>query len=301
MEAPSFAALPVTPTTTPARSRDNYFAWYEVGNGGNFYPTWKTDKGDGDLKMRLYNASVPFYGEIDNVQVYNRALTAAEVEELYQPPSLALRLPLDEPPGAAVFEQPGGSTVQAGCTHCPTSGVPGRIDRAVAFDGASQYLSMPNSPVNRLTSGFTIAGWVKPDSLSGAHTIVSTSRKKTGNGYWFGTSGGRLRFDGWPPTFTSSYTSQVLSLQPGRWAHVAVAINPGGGVDFFVDGVSGNDDRDGQSHHRGHRRRSAGGGGVVSYRRRSGPVLRRPDRRSADLRPGFDGGPGEEPVSTRRP
>ena len=223
--------------TMPARSCDNYFAWNEVGDGVYFYPTWKTGKGDGDLKLTLSNASIPFYGKIDDVQVYNRALGAAEVEELYQPRSLALRLPLDEPPGAAVFEQSGGNTLQAGCTHCPTSGVPGRIDQAAEFDGTSQYLSMPNSPVNRLTTGFTIAGWIKPDSLSGAHTIVATSRTKTGNGYWFGTSGGRLRFDGWPPNAYNSYTSQVLSLQPGRWSHVVVAINPGGGIDFYADGV----------------------------------------------------------------
>jgi len=116
-----------------------------VGNSDLFHVDYSTAKGDGHFGMKLSNASVPFAGKIDNVQVYNRALSAAEVEELYQPQSLALRLPLDEPPGAAVFRQPGGSTLQAGCTHCPTSGVPGRIDQAAEFDGTSQYLTMPTA------------------------------------------------------------------------------------------------------------------------------------------------------------
>jgi hypothetical protein len=129
--------------------------------------------------------------------VYNRALSAAEVEELYQPQSLALRLPLDEPPGAAAFEQPGGNTIQAGCTHCPTSGVPGRIDQAAEFDGTSQYLSMPNSSVNRLTSGLRLPGG-SSRTRSQAPIPSATSRTKTSNGYWFGTSGDRLHFEGWP-------------------------------------------------------------------------------------------------------
>ena len=252
---------------------DNYYAWYEVGNGSNFYPTWKTDKGDGDFKLTLNNASVPFYGAIDNVQIYNRVLSAAEVEELYQPPSLALRLPLDEPPGAAIYKQPGGSTVQAGCTHCPTSGVPGRIDRGAEFDGASQYLSIPNSPVNRLTSGFTLAGWIKPDSLTGAHTIVSTSRHKTGNGYWFGTSGNRLRFEGWPPT--SHHLVHLAAAQPAaRSLGARCRRDQSHGRPRFLRGRRARgDDLDRESYYRGYRRRSVSGGGVVSYRRRSGPVL----------------------------
>ena len=53
---------------------------------------------------------------------------------------------------------------------------------------------MPNSPVNRLTSGFTIAAWIKADSVAGSHTIVATAQPASDNGYWFGISDGKLRF-----------------------------------------------------------------------------------------------------------
>ena len=103
----------------------NVFSWTQAGVGA-LDSSYQVSGGHGVFKMNFTNASIPFYGKIDDVQIYNRGLTAAEVEALYQPPSLALRLPLDEPPGAVAFNQPGGSTIQAGCTSCPTSGEPGR-------------------------------------------------------------------------------------------------------------------------------------------------------------------------------
>ena len=210
----------------------NFFSWTEAGVGA-IDSTYTVNGGRGVFKMNFSNASIPFYGKMDDVQIYNRSLTAAEVAALYQPPSLALRLPFDEPPGAAAFNQSGGNTVQASCTSCPTSGVPGRIDQAVAFDGASDYLKMPNSPVNRLTSGFTVAAWIKADSVAGSHTIVATAQTASGNGYWFGISDGKLLFVKHPDHL---YTATSLVLQPGRWHHVAAAVSSSGFIDFYLDG-----------------------------------------------------------------
>ena len=40
--------------------------------------SYQVSGGHGVFKMNFTNASIPFYGKIDNVQVYNRALGAAE-------------------------------------------------------------------------------------------------------------------------------------------------------------------------------------------------------------------------------
>ena len=54
-----------------------------MGNGTLFKVTYTTEKGNGYFNLKLDNASIPFYGKIDDVQVYNRALNAAEVEALH--------------------------------------------------------------------------------------------------------------------------------------------------------------------------------------------------------------------------
>ena len=216
----------------------NYFSWTMAGTGAVNAP-YSVDSGSGIFRMNFSNASVPFFGKMDDVQIYNRALSAMDVEELYEAPNLLLRLPFNEPPGAAMFSQSGGRYTQARCTHCPTAGVAGRIDQGVEFDGAGSYLTMPNSSVNQLSKEMTVAAWVKADTVTKyQQRIISSALTKTANGWGFGLFNSSLVFNSYGVAYYLQADSGVsLTLQPGRWYHLAAVFDSNFAVTFYVDGA----------------------------------------------------------------
>ncbi len=92
-----------------------------------------------------------FRGLIDEVRIYNRALTADEVRQQHATPapSPLVYLPCDGPgEGARVVGNPGF--------------VAGRVGRAVELDGKAQHLEPEAAPVPvDLSAGWTISLWYK--------------------------------------------------------------------------------------------------------------------------------------------
>ncbi|MCB0113803.1 MAG: laminin G domain-containing protein, partial [Caldilineaceae bacterium] len=152
-------------------------------NNTNYSSFWSPDiKGDGTVEFyyEVRNPVLPFKGGIDELRLYRRALSEKEVQQLYNVASVPYHYTLDDPPGSGLddvfaptfnFANEGAvadARVQGTCsTSCPTSGLPGRVNRAVSFgyigsDGMqiAQGIRIQNLSLPQTAPGFSL--WVKP-------------------------------------------------------------------------------------------------------------------------------------------
>ena len=197
---------------------------YDGGTGG----------GNGSVNITLNTNSVPFVGFMDDVRVYTQVLDEDAVNRLYQSAILTLRLPLDDPPGTSAFAEAGVGRAEAGCVGtCPNAGLPGRIDQAASFDGVRTYLQIAHGPANELTSSFSVAAWIKPDSVDGYGRIVTAANNNSVNGWGFGQHNGNLLFSAYD---AQDYVSTGAALEAGKWQHVAAVVDASHGVTFYLNG-----------------------------------------------------------------
>ena len=147
-----------------AQPGNSFNAWEEDSdpvtryNGGDDYLTGKTFAGTdpngnysaskctssvcGGVSWTISGAgSVPLAGSLDEVAVYKRALSDAELLAVYETTRSGQPWRLDEPPGSTEFTDATG-VYKFTCTGsaCPTAGVPGRIAQGLQF-AANQALS----------------------------------------------------------------------------------------------------------------------------------------------------------------
>ncbi|MGI9158943.1 MAG: LamG-like jellyroll fold domain-containing protein [Saprospiraceae bacterium] len=123
-----------------------------------------------------------FDGALDDVQIYNRALSDAEIAALY-----AAQNPAPVVPGNLVADYPAAGNADdatAYNNHAEVLGAQltkdrfGKSNRAYAFNGAGQALRAANSP--QLNSDFTTIGfWINPSSFPASGEVYIMS-----NGGW---------------------------------------------------------------------------------------------------------------------
>ncbi len=111
-----------------------------------------------------------FKGDIDEVTVYPRALSAREIKDAMHSPLAVYAF--DETSGATTFNNPLGTGAGkcSGAT-CPTSGVTGEAYNAVKFDGSNDVITGAN--VSLVNSSFTVAFWAKREWINRNEYFVS--------------------------------------------------------------------------------------------------------------------------------
>ncbi|MFN2184456.1 MAG: LamG-like jellyroll fold domain-containing protein [Anaerolineae bacterium] len=99
-----------------------------------------------------------YTGLLDEVVVYDRALTRQEIAALYGQTLLAMHL--DEPPGATSFAEDSGLTATCPSSiYCPTTGRPGAVRQSASFS-SGDFIQVPTLPP--LESQFTMTSWILP-------------------------------------------------------------------------------------------------------------------------------------------
>jgi hypothetical protein len=200
-----------------------------------------------------------FEGLVDEVHVYNRALTASEIAldmngvgvPVPPPPpppappaeGLVLALGFDEANGTtAVDASPSGR-------HGSITGavrVPGRVGGALSFNGISDWVTVfdgaAGTPLDA-TAGVTIEAWVNPTALGGWDTVVLKERGINALSYslyandgspepgGFAVPAGYVRVQGVEPAVRGA---ELLPLD--TWTHLATTYD-GTTQRIYVDGV----------------------------------------------------------------
>ena len=191
-----------------------------------------------------------FQGMIDEVELYNRALTPDELAAIFAAGNGGTCKPTcATPPQGMIGWWPGD-----GNTNDLVNNHPGVANNEVSYPtgqvaqsfnlGAGGYVRIPNSPTLNTPNGFTIDTWINPSGDGGAQDIASKWDDPTGQWSWIfklhNDGSRRLRIEisrgGDHNALGDLEGTTVLPLN--TWSHVAATYDRASGlIRLYVNGV----------------------------------------------------------------
>ncbi|MGW4467699.1 LamG-like jellyroll fold domain-containing protein [Micromonospora sp. NPDC004704] len=173
-------------------------------------------------------------GDIDDVRVYDLALTSPEIGQLARDTALAGQWKFDNPTGATTDSSGNNRNLTLNST---TTGTTGKYGQAITLNGTTSYASAARS-VDTLT-GYTACAWAKIDNVAGlAYRAVLSQQATRSSGFWIRTSPtNRWQF---VTAFSDSGYSAVeapTTVSVNTWTHLCATWDPGTSqMILFVDG-----------------------------------------------------------------
>ncbi|RLI21210.1 hypothetical protein DRO54_04330, partial [Candidatus Bathyarchaeota archaeon] len=114
-----------------------------------------------------------FNGAIDEVRIYNRALSAEEIKEHYNiDKGLVALWHFDAGSGTTAIDSSGQGN--DGTFDLAPQQVTGKVGNALSFDGSNDYVEVPDSPSLDITDEITISAWVKPVGEHGSNAGIGS-------------------------------------------------------------------------------------------------------------------------------
>lgn len=133
-----------------------------------------------------------FKGLIDDVKIYNRALSQGDVEARYKKDSLVGYWKFDDV-GTTITSDYSGNGNNGTLTNMSgaSSYVDGQIGKSLSFDGVNDYVSIGNpASLDMNTSDFSLNTWIKlntrPSVYAGILTYRNNAYQNGGKGYHLG-------------------------------------------------------------------------------------------------------------------
>lgn len=174
---------------------------------------------DNPLRLGLYGAPNYGYfnGQIDELEIFNRALSSGEINAIYTAGSAGkCRSCFDRPAGlAAWWQAEGDGTDFMGTSDGTVTGATfaaGKIGQAFSFDGSNDYVDLPPQTALLLndTAG-SIMVWVKPSSVADNDMIVAFGGDSPGKGVGVGIYYGNVRIFHYTGTYDWQSTIPVAA------------------------------------------------------------------------------------------
>jgi len=204
------------------------------------------------IGRNIVNPSAAFLGKIDEISVYNRALSATEIESIANaglggkykvqataPANIVAWYPGDSSTNDLVAANNG--TLQGGATYAL-----GKVGQAFSLNGTNAYVSAPSTAANDPTgaaNGASMEAWVYLNQLPSAaghpFYIVSKTSVNASEGFDIHIDADNYFKFVWSGSYTGFANFQV---QIGTWYHVVATFdqnagNSTAGVRFYVNGV----------------------------------------------------------------
>ena len=186
-------------------------------------------------------------GVVDDVRIYNRALSASEVSAMYKTGQVTRKTvsnsglvgywAMNEATGTVAMDSSGnGNNAAISGTTLP-SWTNGKKGKGLSFDGLTSTISLSNSSsLSSLTSSFTISHWIKTTSSAGQMYTVGNAGGP--DGYRFGLSSGQIAFLVGDGSYTESACGSV-TVNDGSWHMITGVFSRSGTLQFtcYLDGA----------------------------------------------------------------
>ena len=174
-----------------------------------------------------------FAGTLDEVRIYNRALSSSEVTQLYEF--------APEPVGYWDFEENTGTTIKdksgngnTGTLYNSPTWTQGKIGSAIDLNGTNQYADITTS--SSAIQGYgTFEIWFKPNNCSAANQSIFSQRYTSWHGRGIIISSNTI--SGWSRNGSATWQSVTLgSCVNNQWYH-AVLTQEGNIIKGYLNGV----------------------------------------------------------------
>ena len=224
---------------------DSAVAGYKIFRGGTQIGTSaSTSYSDAGLSpSTAYTYTVSAYDPAGNVSAQSASASATTQATPPPPPTGGniMLLHLDENPGSTVFNDASGSGNPGSCigTGCPTSGVTGKVGKALSFNGVNNLVTVTNkSSLNAFP--LTVAAWFKTTSTTGVVGLVNKYVANSYSGYnvflnngnvcaWYIKDSSNFAYDG------SGCTFNIAGYNDNAW-HQVVYVVDSSGAKLYLDG-----------------------------------------------------------------
>ncbi len=172
-------------------------------------------------------------GQLDEVELYDRELSQTEIQAIYNAGSAGTCSGCGPMPDGMVGWWPGegnandvmGPTFEDGTLINGVTFAPGVVNQAFVFDGADDYVEVPQSEGIEFTR-ISLSFWFKLNELDRIHELVNKFGPEGSNTISYGSEVGtnnhacfRISTDGSLSTLTDLCTTSSLSA--GQWYHFA--------------------------------------------------------------------------------
>lgn len=215
-----------------------------VASGLPRTPTAAAAAGTGTLDIGHSSWGEFLPATVDDVRVYNRALTSTDMAVLGVLPDISTGLrahyKFNDAAGTATDStglghtgtfQPGGATYGAGAPN---------LGNALALNGTSQYVSVADAADLDFTTAYTLTGWFFPTSAGAPNAgIVKPGPGTPQYAYYLyprlsGICGTDAIVAGYSPSNQVCYATALTSNQ---WTHVGVTFANGSATTLYVGGI----------------------------------------------------------------
>lgn len=176
------------------------------------------------------NSGYYFNGTIDEVALYNTALSAERIEAHYEAAAIPLTL----------TGNGDNDYLEGGTGDDTLIGDGGDDDNVLSLDGVNDYVNLNAGIINLATADFTLEAWIKTTGTSEAILVKNdgdTSWEKGEKAFYINSSG-KVEFVG----YGNNYIKGSTAVNDGQWHHVAVVWDYSSGTSgtgrIYVDGVN---------------------------------------------------------------
>jgi hypothetical protein len=179
-------------------------------------------------------ASQVFHGKIDEVRVYKRGLSAADVESLAKVlPSPVAYWKFDVVNGTTTPDASGNALT--GTLSGPTL-TTGRVNNALSFAGTTDYVQVGAQQSLVMSNAMSVSAWIFPTGAGSNTTTGGTIVNKEGEYVIARFPDGTIQwgFANTNPGWAFVNTGQIAPLN--QWTHIAVVYN-GGTIKTYFNGT----------------------------------------------------------------